>query len=330
MTQVWENSQHKNAQLLMMLALADHANESGICYPGFNKLAQKTRVKPRQAKRVIKDLEKSGEVYINHGGGRHQTNKYFITLGKTADKIKTILVREFELNLTEAEIISAEIINKLSQNSVIDDTLSETQNGVIEGQNSVTDDTLLMEGNGVIEGTNGVIQGQKGVIQGTETVSSMTPEPSCKPSIEPSDNQQQQTGVDVENKNDDLGFAKPDPKLVKVSKLYENEIGSISPMIRDSLIEMIDDYPMDWITDAFETAARQNKRMLSYVEGILRNRQSGTSKPHLNGANKNGNHQTGITGLQTTSGPVQRFNPNTGETYYADRITGERVPAPSG
>ena len=44
MTQVWERSQHKGSELLLMLAIADNANDQGVAYPSKKTLAKKTRL----------------------------------------------------------------------------------------------------------------------------------------------------------------------------------------------------------------------------------------------------------------------------------------------
>ncbi len=56
-------------------------------------------------------------------------------------------------------------------------------------------------------------------------------------------------------------------------KVYETEIGPLTPIIRDEMNALIDDDKIDlqWISDAMHEAAVQNKRSLAYVKGILRN-----------------------------------------------------------
>jgi hypothetical protein len=41
MTQVWERSQHKGRALLLILAIADNANDQGLAYPSAKTLAKK-------------------------------------------------------------------------------------------------------------------------------------------------------------------------------------------------------------------------------------------------------------------------------------------------
>ena len=56
-----------------------------------------------------------------------------------------------------------------------------------------------------------------------------------------------------------------------IFRLYEEHIGTITPMVGDRLIEAEDLYPADWIEDAFREAAELNARNWRYVEKILRN-----------------------------------------------------------
>jgi DNA replication protein len=53
--------------------------------------------------------------------------------------------------------------------------------------------------------------------------------------------------------------------------LYEQNIGLLSPIIADQLKDAADQYPPEWIEDAFRGAVEQNKRKWSYVRAILRN-----------------------------------------------------------
>ena len=59
---VWAHSQQKGADLVVMLALANRANDSGICWPGQDELAARARVNRRTAQRIVDRLVASGEV----------------------------------------------------------------------------------------------------------------------------------------------------------------------------------------------------------------------------------------------------------------------------
>jgi len=52
--------------------------------------------------------------------------------------------------------------------------------------------------------------------------------------------------------------------------LYENNIGTISPMLAEKLKEAEELYPWPWIGEAFQIAVTQNKRSWAYISAILR------------------------------------------------------------
>jgi DNA replication protein len=51
--------------------------------------------------------------------------------------------------------------------------------------------------------------------------------------------------------------------------LYEQNIGPLTPLLSDELIEAEESYPPGWIEDAFREAAAMNKRSWRYVQAIL-------------------------------------------------------------
>lgn len=58
-----------------------------------------------------------------------------------------------------------------------------------------------------------------------------------------------------------------------IYKLYEENIGPLTPMIADELRDAEATYPVDWIADAMHTAVVNNARTWAYVLAILRNWQ---------------------------------------------------------
>jgi DnaD/phage-associated family protein len=52
--------------------------------------------------------------------------------------------------------------------------------------------------------------------------------------------------------------------------LYEQNIGLLTPMISEELKDAEQEYPADWIADAFGIAVKQNKRSWAYIHGILK------------------------------------------------------------
>ena len=76
---VWHNSQQTGSGLLVLLAIADHANDDGICWPSVARLARMARVSERQCQRLISQLVNAGELAVERGGhGPKSTTVYRI------------------------------------------------------------------------------------------------------------------------------------------------------------------------------------------------------------------------------------------------------------
>lgn len=78
MAEVWERSQHSGTHLLMLLAIADFADDDGRAYPAVASLAKKCRMKPRNVQTILATLRNSGELVIRLGEGPKGTNLYRI------------------------------------------------------------------------------------------------------------------------------------------------------------------------------------------------------------------------------------------------------------
>jgi hypothetical protein len=86
MTQVWERSQHKGSELLLMLAIADNANDQGVAYPSKKTLAKKTRLSNRQVQRLIRVVVSSRELEVSEGTGPRGCNEYRIVLAELSTR----------------------------------------------------------------------------------------------------------------------------------------------------------------------------------------------------------------------------------------------------
>jgi DnaD/phage-associated family protein len=56
-----------------------------------------------------------------------------------------------------------------------------------------------------------------------------------------------------------------------IFKLYEQNIGLLTPLVADHLRDAADLYPEEWIEAAFREAVQHNIRKWSYISAILRN-----------------------------------------------------------
>lgn len=81
MQTVWEHSRATDTALLVMLAIADNANDAGVCWPAVETIAKKARCSDRTVQRLLKHLvEELRELVIEKKAGPHQCNRYRITL----------------------------------------------------------------------------------------------------------------------------------------------------------------------------------------------------------------------------------------------------------
>jgi Helix-turn-helix domain len=78
MTEVWESSSTKGGARLVMLALADFANDQGYCYPSVCTLAVKSALSERNVQVILRDLERRGELITMRGAGRGYVNTYWV------------------------------------------------------------------------------------------------------------------------------------------------------------------------------------------------------------------------------------------------------------
>ncbi|HKI53372.1 MAG TPA: DnaD domain protein, partial [Anaerolineales bacterium] len=62
----------------------------------------------------------------------------------------------------------------------------------------------------------------------------------------------------------------PPVERPNVFKLYEENIGALTPLIADALKDAEETYQSEWISDAIELAVKNNKRNWKYCEAILK------------------------------------------------------------
>ncbi|PJF21464.1 MAG: hypothetical protein CUN56_10960 [Phototrophicales bacterium] len=60
------------------------------------------------------------------------------------------------------------------------------------------------------------------------------------------------------------------PERPNIYKLYEENIGPLTPLIADNLKDIEQDYSSEWVADALKIAVQNNKRSLKYIHAILK------------------------------------------------------------
>jgi DNA replication protein len=69
---------------------------------------------------------------------------------------------------------------------------------------------------------------------------------------------------------DSTASTAPLPDRPNTFKLYEQNIGPLTPLIADALKDAEQTYKPEWVAEALEIAVKNNKRNWKYVEAILR------------------------------------------------------------
>jgi hypothetical protein len=99
MNEVWESSNTAGTKRLMMVALADHANDEGYCYPSVIRLAVKCNCTERNAQILLRELEDTGELTVEVSAGRGNKSAYWVRPPATLDR----LIVEYQEMLTRAK-----------------------------------------------------------------------------------------------------------------------------------------------------------------------------------------------------------------------------------
>lgn len=74
----WSRSESRNGARLVLLALADRADDHGFAWPSIEDLCERTKLSPRAVQKAITNLVELGELKVESGGGRRVRNRYTI------------------------------------------------------------------------------------------------------------------------------------------------------------------------------------------------------------------------------------------------------------
>ncbi|ARO14421.1 hypothetical protein BVG79_01075 [Ketogulonicigenium robustum] len=87
MSAIWEAEGIDASECLVLIALADHADDEGRCYPSIARLCKRTKMSDRGVQKVIARLIEKGFVTVVQNAGRAGSNLYIINpdAGKTPE-----------------------------------------------------------------------------------------------------------------------------------------------------------------------------------------------------------------------------------------------------
>jgi DnaD/phage-associated family protein len=264
MSKVWEESRQTGTALLMLLAIADHANDDGVCWPSVARLAQRARVQERQAKNLISQLEAAGELSVQRGQGRTNTSIYVVKIATddyTPGDVERATHRaEQVFGILEKVQSSAEkgaIQREKVQSSAPEKVQSSAEKGAIQREKVQSSAPEKVQSSA----EKGAIQREKVQSSALKGAIAIAPEP-LEPSLEPS----REPPV--------VGTAPQPPQPTdewrKVQRHYENNIGLLTPLLLAKVKEATQSHGADVVIRAIEQATVYEKRNWAYVEAILR------------------------------------------------------------
>lgn len=85
MSSVFENQDLGPTPKLIMLALADHADDEGHCYPSIKRLCDRTSLSERAVQSNIRDLQARGYLTVTMNAGRRGANLYIVRAAPALD-----------------------------------------------------------------------------------------------------------------------------------------------------------------------------------------------------------------------------------------------------
>lgn len=187
---IWDTAREiKQSDKLLLLALAEFADEQSVCWPSYETLAEMIGVNRRSAIRIVENLEEWGHVYIDqHAVGRSNTNTFLIATGLAPPEIEKILIERFGKSPDDAKVSTNTLIGKQDdyRKGVTHNTKSFPESGRYKRPKGVKADTKSVTHNTISHSQKGVMREQKvlpvtqkGVMDDTRTII----EPSTKPPL---------------------------------------------------------------------------------------------------------------------------------------------------
>ena len=79
MAGVWEHAQYDGKKLLILLAMADFADDEGLCWPSQETLADKARCSVEYVRTATKAMVEAGDLEIVEDAKSHRSRRYRLT-----------------------------------------------------------------------------------------------------------------------------------------------------------------------------------------------------------------------------------------------------------
>lgn len=112
---VLERSRAKKGARMVLLALAERANETGWCWPSMADIARRCGMSPRRARSAVARLVALGELERHIKRGRASTNRYRIVLPEPVAKSDASVLLNQELYRTIPALIPDDSGHKIGR-----------------------------------------------------------------------------------------------------------------------------------------------------------------------------------------------------------------------
>lgn len=346
----WSHSNLSGANKLLLLALAEQADDDGFTWVSYKTLAPMVGVQDRQVYRLVDNLIEKGELIVwdqqGQWGGRGYTNIYFVTTGLSKAQIAEVVRIRFELVGEEIEAVLNQkgdtYVRLCDRKRIAPATLERTKKR--GGYVTLKDEQLNQKGD-----TYDSPDQDKGDTYDTQNEGQMLAEPekgdTSVTRLLDSLNQEsiKDNQVDISPSGEPANTALPPEPVPRkrtripstpAFKAYTDitDYWKVTKYWRDKMAEIVGDSPeslkrwgdtvraytgLGWFAGNVKTMLEEY-----YLKGRI------PGKDRQNGAYQNGTYQrpnqksTGATG-ESLEG-TETFDPNTGETVLPD---GTRIPA---
>lgn len=85
MSAIFDSKTLGPTERLIMLALADHADDAGRCYPSMRRLQERTGLSERAVQTNVRALTDKGYLRVIVGGGKGNANVYFVSANPASE-----------------------------------------------------------------------------------------------------------------------------------------------------------------------------------------------------------------------------------------------------
>ena len=122
MTWVWQHSPYSGERLLLHLALADFANDEGVCFPSHSTLAKKARCSNGWVSQTIKQMisDRLIEIVEPAGQGRGKVGRYRLLKGDTECDLSEPIGHTVKPVRSHSGVSDPYLLNRQESNTDID------------------------------------------------------------------------------------------------------------------------------------------------------------------------------------------------------------------